>query len=365
MNCGQGCASARCGRTGDMDEYLLTGSWFGGTRREDYKSKAMHTNPSLSGARSLRSETAFYDYARNVGEAQTDFLQTDHGRTSWSVGQRRLGTTVLQFAAVGAGTIAAGLMRQPDKLIFLMQSSPAQHCIYLNGTMLPAHAITVLAPGADFIFANLLPLEWLSFSVGLDRLPPRLIDRLSEPIAPRTAALLVSQEACFAELIDVAARAARLHSTMGSRRSVLEPVDGEGELIDALTAAVEASEPDRSARKQGDRSNYETIVHLALAGIHDEGIVPVADLCQAIGIAERTLQRAFNRIFRMSPRRYLKLLQLNQVHAAFCAAESRGQLVTDILTRHGVTELGRFASEYRALFGELPSQTIRSGRYFS
>ena len=34
--------------------------------------------------------------------------------------------------------------------------------------------------------------------------------------------------------------------------------------------------------------------------------------------------------------------------------------VSRVAGRHGFTELGRFAGEYRALFGESPSETLRT-----
>jgi AraC family ethanolamine operon transcriptional activator len=36
--------------------------------------------------------------------------------------------------------------------------------------------------------------------------------------------------------------------------------------------------------------------------------------------------------------------------------------VTDVATFHGFFELGRFAGEYKALFGEPPSETLQKAR---
>ena len=60
----------------------------------------------------------------------------------------------------------------------------------------------------------------------------------------------------------------------------------------------------------------------------------------------------------MTPVRYLKLRRLNQVHRDLRDAESGRDSVTEIASRSGFFDLGRFASEYRALFGELPSVTL-------
>jgi AraC family ethanolamine operon transcriptional activator len=322
---------------------------------------AMHEIASSGENESMRSDAVFCDYANEVREAEADFLVTNRSRNIWWVRRRTIGPTVLQFASVGAGTIADGVMSQADKLIFLMQSTSSGG-VYLNGTKLPAHGIAVLAPGCDFIFVNQLPLKWLSFSVELDRLPPQVIDRFDRPIELQAPALFGATENRFAELIRVAADRASLRSRTEGVQSIYGPADGDAEILDMLTTAIESSDFDRCRHEPDAGHQYYAIVRRALAGVPVGEKLHTDDLCRSIGVTERTLQRAFQRILRMPPLRYLKLRQLNQVYAALCGADARGQLVTDILTQHGVTELGRFAGEYRVLFGELPSQTMRRSR---
>lgn len=112
-------------------------------------------------------------------------------------------------------------------------------------------------------------------------------------------------------------------------------------------------------RAAPDEFHYYRLVRQAVSSIPPHTTLAVEDLRHASGIEERTLRRAFQTVLGLPPIRYLKLRQLNQVHAALTEVEARGQLVTDILTHYGVTEFGRFATEYRALFGEPPSQTVR------
>ena len=63
----------------------------------------------------------------------------------------------------------------------------------------------------------------------------------------------------------------------------------------------------------------------------------------------------------MSPGRYLRLRQLRLARAALrrpdCAAT-----VAEVARRYGFGEPGRFASLYRAVYGEAPSATLRPRR---
>lgn len=61
----------------------------------------------------------------------------------------------------------------------------------------------------------------------------------------------------------------------------------------------------------------------------------------------------------MSPKRYLVLRRLHQVQRALRAAAPEAATVTEVAMRYGFWQLGRFAVEYRARFGEPPSATLR------
>ena len=56
--------------------------------------------------------------------------------------------------------------------------------------------------------------------------------------------------------------------------------------------------------------------------------------------------------------RYLKLRRLNQAHRELRAARGTAASITAIALGVGIYDLGRFAGEYRAVFGELPSETL-------
>jgi transcriptional regulator GlxA family with amidase domain len=88
-------------------------------------------------------------------------------------------------------------------------------------------------------------------------------------------------------------------------------------------------------------------------------LVGIAELCRIAGIERRTLSRAFRAIHATTPSRYLRAARLNLAREALLVPGDGGKTVTEVATRFGFRELGRFAVEYRATFGESPSETLR------
>lgn len=99
----------------------------------------------------------------------------------------------------------------------------------------------------------------------------------------------------------------------------------------------------------------------ALLEAHPDGVLHTLEICKAIGVSNRTLTTCCNEALGMSPRRYLKLRQLNLARRALRQAGPMARTVTEIATEHGFWDLGRFAAAYRELFDELPSKTLSQG----
>ena len=85
----------------------------------------------------------------------------------------------------------------------------------------------------------------------------------------------------------------------------------------------------------------------------------LAEICAAIGVAERTLRAACEEHLGMGPIRYLTLRRMHLVRRALLRADPSKATVTRIATDHGFWELGRFSVAYRAMFGESPSDSLR------
>jgi AraC-like DNA-binding protein len=84
----------------------------------------------------------------------------------------------------------------------------------------------------------------------------------------------------------------------------------------------------------------------------------IADLCRALHLSRRTLQRAFTETLGIGPARYLMLKRLTAVRAELRRSDPAVIKVTDTAIKYGFWELGRFAQDYRRMFGERPSETL-------
>jgi len=64
----------------------------------------------------------------------------------------------------------------------------------------------------------------------------------------------------------------------------------------------------------------------------------------------------------ISPKRYLRLVRLNGVRRDLKSRAHEARVkVQDVAARWGFSHMGHFSQDYKALFGELPSETRRRG----
>jgi AraC-like DNA-binding protein len=82
-------------------------------------------------------------------------------------------------------------------------------------------------------------------------------------------------------------------------------------------------------------------------------------LAAAVGVSPRMLRRAFVQAKGVTPTRYLRDLRFQRVREELRQA-GPPETVTVIALKWGFSHLGRFAVEYRQMFSERPSQTLRA-----
>lgn len=92
-----------------------------------------------------------------------------------------------------------------------------------------------------------------------------------------------------------------------------------------------------------------------------EAPVTVAELCTWLGVSRRTLQYCFHEVLGVSPVQFLRALRLNGVRRELRRTRPE-ERVADVAARWGFWHPSQFAADYRMMFGERPSETVRLGR---
>ena len=92
---------------------------------------------------------------------------------------------------------------------------------------------------------------------------------------------------------------------------------------------------------------------------HSDRQLHLPELCASLGVPERTLRVCCAAFLGMGPSRYERLRRLNMVWRALRRPGPAVVSVADVAKRYGFSEIGRFAGQYRLVFGENPSITLR------
>jgi len=193
---------------------------------------------------------------------------------------------------------------------------------------------------------------------------------------PDTAAL----EACCGRLLgrpledklrfDLAPFAPAFERTWGGLLGMLEQLPGLPEPAQkaleefALTALLTGHPHNhtRGLERQQPVSRPARLVSRAEAFVQahiEDTTLTVLEIAQSLGVSVRALQSSFQEHRRQTPTAYLRQIRLGQVRDRLRDGTD-GDKVIDVALAHGFFHLGRFAQQYKAQFGESPSDTLRS-----
>ena len=87
--------------------------------------------------------------------------------------------------------------------------------------------------------------------------------------------------------------------------------------------------------------------------------VAAVDLARLANVSVRTLYDRFKRAKGITPHAYIKTRRLRRIYHRLHASTGSVRSVTEVALEYGFCHLGRFSSEYKMLFGELPSEALR------
>jgi AraC-like DNA-binding protein len=93
---------------------------------------------------------------------------------------------------------------------------------------------------------------------------------------------------------------------------------------------------------------------------HLDKTVTLLDLSETSGLRLRSLINAFQAVTGFSPMAYFKRERLNGVRQTLQRPHQARIRVIDVATAWGFWHMGHFTADYREMFGESPSETLRT-----
>jgi len=269
----------------------------------------------------------------------------------WHNTSLKVGDCEMQIGYSECGLITQGISSNDFYSFWIpFKSHVWQHL----GDHLDPDDIMVMEPGVEYTVTSTVADGWHSFCVPkhlIESHPNRDRSRYSYQVAHQQQRADAIRQLFYRAIAAIEVNpciefspAAKIMEA--EIRSLLEP-----SLVPTEDGGVHQGRPHISRREIIKRTK-------AVLEKFGSETIHISKLAAQVGVSERTLRTAFNEYYQIGPCEFLKSRQLHAVRHDLLLSAPEEKTITDILTRWGVWEFGRFAGIYKRYFGELPSETL-------
>ncbi|BDU16691.1 helix-turn-helix transcriptional regulator [Lysobacter auxotrophicus] len=296
----------------------------------------------------------FDEFADALRGVDGRYLLTARATHAWKLQVVDLGDTSLMWGQDGAANVfhAACL---PNVYSLFLPLVPGDG-VMVNGSLINEQCAAWLAPGAEFHMRARSAQQWLAVTTEAGDVLA-LAEGQGSALPTHTHVGRASPYA-IARLIGLSFRILAADRDAGG----IVETDKEALRARLVAASVEVARSldDGSHGPRGRPALPRgAIIGRALRVIDAQldQIIRLSDLCEATGVSVRTLNSVFHDHLEVSPHQYIMMRRLHCVHAAIRSA-SPDDTVSDICSRFGIWDFGRFARTYRSRFGVAPSRML-------
>lgn len=274
----------------------------------------------------------------------------------------RASLTVLQHGAVrlqdarDQAHIAQAAIA-PGRIVLLVPNRRSAPGLRANGSAIGPEAGLLLGPGAELRAHAPGPQDWIAVVFHGSRQGEALAE--AHGLRPGGFVALTGLGPALARLRDLGDAVHRLGLETGGEGAAGSVPAALAEALSAVVATLAALPRGNAAGQRLLRRRLRLVIE-AEEILRTAGSRPVytEDVATACGVSERTLGEAFLAAYGLPVQRVLRIHRLNQARRALSAPGEAPPLVKTVALDLGFWNHGRFALEYRQLFGEGPSETV-------
>jgi AraC family ethanolamine operon transcriptional activator len=302
----------------------------------------------------------FDEFVSSVQGVDCTMTLQNAERHSWDIEAADLPVSRVQLGRLGSGNIVEGQSFADSYLIYLPLSDKCEYV--LNGTVIEKDAFAILEPGSEFCLSTKFEHDWCSIFIPADELDCHSGSEERRTASGQMICRTTPPNPLLADRFRASVRGilTAASSRPGFEHSLAAEL-ASAHLIE-LGSAIIGCGQEREIHRTGRPKLSRREIFRRVEGVLEEhDHVSVQKLVDAAQVPERTLRKAFNEFFGVSPTRYLQLRNLHAIYRALRKAEPDETSVSQVFIAHGEWEFGRVAGRYRELFGELPSETLRRG----
>jgi AraC-like DNA-binding protein len=301
----------------------------------------------------------FDEFADSIRGLAGRFVPTARSEKEWWIDVVSCGRVDLQQLQIGGASTYAG-DGTPNTLTLGIPMTDAGR-IRIDGLELLDNSLIYIKRDQPFTFGARQTTRWAGVTVHLqDERHREMFDaeQVMASLGPQTRA-----ESRLEHLNYLRQLVSRIGSGDASTdfSDAAAASSAEEDVLTAVLRTIETSSttPERHiGRPQVPRSR---VIARTLALIEAKQGQPllIDDLCQGTAVSERTLRNVFHEYFGVGPMRLLKVRQLLEIRRALLMTEPGQDTVARIAARFGVWDFSLFARNYKALYGESPSESLR------
>ena len=237
-------------------------------------------------------------------------------------------------------------------------------CAHAGAQTFTEDRVLTIAPNEGFDLRTPKSFDVVGVSVGVDELASlsQTLEGCDVESLMQGTCLIALPPERMAELRTFLASAfemIRNNSALLRHRQVQKGL--RSALLNTLLGAIsEARHVPVGWREMSHRKVVESAKNYVLERADEP--VTVEELCKAVGVSRRSLQTCFHEVMGTNPVNYLRTMRLNAARRELRSNDGKAGNVADVAARWGFWHLSHFATDYRNLFGELPSNTLARSR---